>query len=123
MEYTNAQMAEMIGTLEKHLPRRDVIGYAAARNTRVLSTAAREFLERREELMAEYGEIELDENGNPTGRISIAFDSPNFKPFSDVIAAISDITTDVDILRVKYEQVIGQLTGTEILELEWMLED
>lgn len=123
MKYTNAQMAEMIGSLEKYLDRTDMVGYAAARNTRALMDEAKEFVDRRNQLVSEYGEMVLDEDGNPTGKVTLALDSPNFKAFADAIEGWASIEHEPRIFKVKYDQVIGKLSGTEILELEWMLED
>ena len=43
-EYSNAQMEQMLIALEPLLDRRDIVGYAAARNTRVLRAEALEYL-------------------------------------------------------------------------------
>lgn len=123
MKYTNAEMAAMIVSLEKHLDRTDIIGYAAARNTRILMNEAREFLERRDQLIFEYGEHELDEDGNQTGQVSLSVGSPNFKAFSDAMEGWASIEHEPKLFLVPYSEVIGKLSGSEILDIDWMFEE
>ena len=105
-------------SLQPILPHRDKIGYAAARNTRILRDALTEFLAFKNELIRKYGQ--LDE---ATGDISIFAGTPNFDKFKEEFSAYADIEQEVDIMPVKYEDVIGLLNGEEILEIDWMLED
>lgn len=123
MKYTNAEMDQMLTALEPMLERRDVIGYAAARNSRILRTELTEYLDVRDELVKKYGENDVDEDGNPTGQISIEFDSPNFGKFMDEFERYSSISHEPDIYKLKYDEAIGKLSGSELLSIDWMFED
>ena len=123
MRYTNLEMEQMLKNLEPILERRDVIGYAAARNSRILSTELTEYHKLRDELVAKYGENDVDEDGNPTGQISLAIESPNFKQFADELTRYASISHEPEIFKLKFEEAIGQLSGTELLSVEWMFED
>ena len=123
MRYTNQQMESMVDALQPMLERRDVIGYAAARNSRILRTELTEYYGVRDELVEKYGEEETDEDGNATGHVSLSFESPNFPKFVEEIGRYSTISHEPEIYMLKYDDVIGKLTGAEILSIDWMLED
>ena len=119
----NLEMEKRLLSLEKFLDRRDKVGYAAARNTRILKNSAQEYLTRRDELIFEYGEPELDAEGNQTGRKYLEMGSENYKKYEEAIAEYASIEHMVDIFTIPFESVEGVLTGAEILELDWMLEE
>lgn len=106
--------------LRPFLPHRDKIGYIAARNTRIIKDALTEFLNFKEELIQKYGEVDKDENGHELNTISVQPSSPNFKKFSEEFDEIKNIEQEVDLMTIPYEEVIGLLSGEEILSLEWM---
>ncbi len=118
---SNARMAEMLHQLRPLLPRRDKLGYASARNYRILSDSLTEYEVFRRELIEKYGEPGTDENGAPT--FSIQIGSPNFKLFCDELAPFSKTEHEVELMTVKYDEAIGNLSGEEILGVDWMLED
>ena len=122
-KFRNRQMAEMAEALEKHLDRRDVIGYAAARNTRLLREELTEYSEKIRELVNEHGVPDLDDGGAPTGSVSLPFGSDGFKRFMEAIAPFADIEHEPPIFKVKYSEAIGALSGKELLEIDWMFED
>lgn len=113
----------MLEQLKPLLPMRNKIGYVAARNTRKLADVLTEYLSFKNQLIQKYGEPDKDSDGKELSTISIKFDSPNFKEFDNEFSEIKDIQHDVDIMTLKYDEVIGFLNGNEILTLEWMLED
>lgn len=123
MKYTNQEMDAMLTALDKFLERRDVIGYAAARNARILRSELTEFFKLRDELVMKYGEADTDEEGRPTGQVSLSMDSPDFPKFMDELSRFATITHEPELFRIKFEQAIGQLSGSELLEVEWMFED
>lgn len=123
MKYTNQEMDAMLASLEKFLERKDVIGYAAARNARILRNELTEYTKVRDELVMKYGEADTDEQGNPTGQVSLSVTSPDFPKFADEIGRFATITHEPELFRIKFEQAIGQLSGSELLEVEWMFED
>lgn len=123
MKYKNIQMEMMLNALKPILPHRDKIGYVAARNTRILNDTLTEYFTFKQDLIRKYGEPDKDENGNELGTITIKQDSPNFEEFTKEFDKIKDIEHDVDLMTVKYDEIIGILNGEEILKLEWMFED
>ncbi len=123
MKISNIRMDGYIDSLAPFLDRRDKIGYAAARNTRRLQEASMEYSKLREDLINKYGEPEIDKDGNETGRYMLEVRSENFKKFQNEIEEIAKIEHDVQIFKLPYDYVIEKLTGSEILEIDWMLED
>lgn len=122
MELTNLEMERMMAQLEPYLGRTDKIGYAAARNTRILRGEAMEYIERKRELMLEFGEVKTDEDGNPTGMVGIDFGTPAFEKFSEAIAEWASISHEPDIYTLPAEEAVGKISGTEMLNLEWLFE-
>ena len=114
----NLELESMMISLQPILPHRDKVGYVAARNTRILRDALTEFLAFKTELVHKYGE-----ENHKTRTISILRENPNFDKFQEEFSKYADIEQEVDIMTIKYEEVIGLLNGEEILALEWMLED
>ena len=123
MKFTNYEMEQMVGALAKHMERKDVVGYAAARNTRILQTELSEYMGVRNELVMKYGEMDVDEQGNPTGSVSLSPTSENFGKFVEEIERFASLTHQPDIFKIPVEEVVGKLSGTEILEIDWMLEE
>ena len=123
VKYKNVEMEQMMASLEPLLERTDKIGYAAARNTRILRTCANEYLERREQLIAKYGVPKLYDDGNPTGFSQIRIGSEEFNAYVAEIEEWALIEHEPSIFKLKYEEVINKLSGTQILAIDWMLED
>lgn len=121
--YKNIEMEQMINSLEPLLDHTDIIGYAAARNTRILTNEIQEYIARREELVTKYGEELLDENGNPTGQIQLRFDSPKFKDYSDEILEWAEIEHEPPLYKIPSEKCMGLISGRQMLDIQWMLED
>jgi hypothetical protein len=123
MKFKNIEIEQMIAKLKPLLPHRDRIGYIAARNTRILSDALTEYFEFKNRLIEKYGEKDKDADGNELQTVSLKFDSPNFKEFQKEFNPIADVEQDIQIMTLKYNDIIGLISGTEILELSWMFED
>lgn len=123
MKLSNHEMERRLMSLEQVLDRTDVIGYAAARNTRILREACGEYRQMRDKLVCELGEPDTDEDGNETGLSRISFSSPNFAEFVDRIGGIAEIESDVEVFRISIDEAIGKLSGTQLLELDWMFEE
>ena len=117
----NIQMAGMLGSLNPLLSRRDKIGYIAARNYRILTESLTEYETFRNSLIEKYGEEITDENGHVT--VGIRVDSPNFKTFCDEMAPFNEMEHEVELMIGKYADVIGCLSGEELLAVDWMFED
>lgn len=117
MSYSNAQLERMAGVLEKHLSRTDLIGYAAARNTRIIGDEILDYEQLKDRLIMRYGE----ESGD--GSYSIKPGSEGFAKFLAEIKEWAEAESDPAFYKIPSKEVIGKLSGTEILEIDWMLED
>lgn len=122
-EYTNEQMAGMISDLEPLLGRTDAIGYAAARNTRILRNECVEYMEMRDRLINKYGTEQLDESGNPTGRVELRFNTPEFRQFKQEIETYEQMRHKPKLFKLKFEEAKGKISGAELLACDWMFED
>lgn len=121
--FSNAEIKEKIISLQPLLSLRDIIGYAAARNTRVLSNAITEYEQFEREAILKYGTPDLDSDGNPIGTTSISQYSESFEKFAKEIDPLRSIEQELPIMVVDYEKVIGTLSGEEILVADWMFQD
>ena len=119
----NAVMVDMLMQLKPLLSRRDKIGYAAARNHRRLAECLTEYERFRNSLIEKYGEHEKDENGNELPSISLSSTSPNFKIFLSELTPYNEMEHEVELMELPYSEVIGSLSGEEILAIDWMLVD
>lgn len=117
----NSVTLERLHSLKPFLSRRDKIGYVAARNYRFLSNSITEFETIRLSLIEKYGVEGKDERGAPT--YTLKMDSPNFKDFCDELAPFNEMEHEVELMTAKYDEVAGNLSGEEILAIDWMLED
>ena len=75
----------------------------------------------RRDRIEKYGEEGKDERGQPT--FVLKMESPNFKTFCDELAPFNKMTHEVELMTAKYSEAEGNLTGEEILAIDWMLED
>ena len=89
--------------------------------TRFLSNSLVEYETIRLSLIEKYGEEGKDERGQPT--FVLKMESPNFKTFCDELAPFNEMTHEVELMTAKYSEAEGNLTGEEILAIDWMLED
>lgn len=117
----NAEMAAMLNQLRPLLSHRDKIGYVAARNYRILGECLTEYEAFRNNLIEKYGEEIKGERGQTA--IGIKVDSPNFQKFCDEMAPFNEMEHEVELMAAKYTDAIGNLSGEEILGIDWMLED
>lgn len=120
--YKNIDMENMLNSLSSLLDRTDIIGYAAARNTRILQTEAQEYLAIREKLIAKYGHPRMDENGNETGVYMLEFGTSEFADYESEIISVAEIEHFPQLFKIPASEVIGKLSGTQILAIEWMLD-
>lgn len=122
-KFTNAEMDNMIRHLRPLLAHKGKVGYAAARNTRMLNNAIVEYIERRNALIRKYGDSVKDENGKVQPPTGISVNSPNFDKFYEELEPFAIIEHEVDIMKIKYDEAMDVLTGEEMLNVEWMLEE
>lgn len=112
-----------IQKMEDFLSRTDIIGYACAVNTAKFKTVLEPFMQLRDNLVAQYGTDEKDENGKLTGRFVIPMDTPEFNKFKEEIDKLGNIEHDVDIYKISPDIVVDNLSGEDILSIIWMLDD
>lgn len=109
--------------MEPVLKQRNKVGYVAARNTRLLKDTLTEYLHIKEELIHKYGEKDEAPDGMPSPHVSVKLGTENFKNFMEEFSTIKDIEHEISLMTLKYDEVIGVLSGEEILKLDWMLEE
>lgn len=117
----NVVMSDMLRQLRLILSQRNLIGYIAARNYRILSDNLIEYEKFKNDLINKYGEVDTDEFGNPI--VSIKIGSERFQEFSKELEPLNNVEHEVDLMMAKYEDAIGILSGEEILNIDWMFED
>lgn len=120
---TNNDMEAKIESLSTLLDRDDVIGYVAARNTRRLQDASFEYAKIKIDLLNKYGKEVLDDNNNPTGRITLSSSDPHYDEVVTKLEQTANIEHVVKIFVLPYEEVKNKLTGREILQIDWMLDE
>lgn len=108
--------------LRSFLDRNDIIGYACARNVRLLTDACKEYILLKNRMVQEYGSAVLDKDGKETGEFYIDQHNDNFKYVFDRLDECGNIEHEVSIFVLTYDEIIQKLTGNEILQLDWMLE-
>lgn len=119
--YTNDQMLAMLESLDPVLDRTDLVGYVAARNARVLQDCAGEYIARIGALMEEYGRPETDGEGRPTGRVIVPYDDERFAEFDAKRREWAGIAHRPNLHILPIGEALGNLSGRQMLELDWML--
>lgn len=121
-KFSNSIMENHSIVLRNFLDRNDIIGYACARNLRLLSNACQEYVSLKNKLVQEYGTASLDDNGNATGEYYIDPNNDKYSYVADKLNESGNIEHEVTIFVLSYDEIIQKLTGNEILQLDWMLE-
>lgn len=116
MKLKNIQLETMMNSLAPLLQRRDKIGYIAARNYRLINSTLTEFFIFKNDLFKKYGEENKEDN-----TIFISPESIHFNEFIDELNTIAEIEHEVDFMTIPYNDVVGLLSGEEILDVDWML--
>lgn len=119
---TNEQAGEMITLMSPYLERRDLIGYAAAYNTRILMQASQEYIDLHETLLEKYGREQLGPNGEHTNKYLLTPNDPNYEKFLAETSEWGNVKHEVDLVTVPAEKAIGELSGREILSVQWMFD-
>lgn len=118
--YSNFEMDGMRSSLQPLLEMRNVCGYAAARNYRILSDELTEYDQRKREIMLEIGEREVVD-GKETGRLYV----PNERvgEYLERMKSYGEVRHSPQLMRVKWDDVVGVLSGNEMLTVQWMFEE
>lgn len=122
MKMTNKEMEltlnslNMIITSDLELP--SMVTLAMARNFRKLKEEAKEYLEKRQELITKYGK-KLDD-----GRVGIeATDKEAISKFDAEIGPLDSMEFDIDIYKIPISEFRGRMDDKGILfALEFMIE-
>lgn len=115
MILTNAQMYDSLQVLA-HAEERGVLGFAIARNRRKLGEELREFMAKRDELLAEHG----TEDGPGTYKLT----PEAAQAFSTAIRPYAEMTADVAVYQITAEEFCrGGLTSSQMLILDWMVKE
>lgn len=115
MTFTNEQMFNCLVVLSG-LNETGMLGYAIARNRRKLETESKEFAEKRDELLKEFG-TEVN-----NGQFQLV--GENLIKYAEALKPFSELTAEVDIMRVSQEVFCsGSLTSSQMYALDWMVED
>lgn len=116
MRKTNIELDQMLYEMRPLLDRKGLIGMAAARNTRVIAEAIQEYASVKVDLIRKYG----DDDGD--GGVGVAPGSAGFDDFMAELDPYAQMSHEVDLMRVPVERVMDDMTGAEMLALDWMLE-
>ena len=115
MKLTNAQMFDSLLVLNQ-VEEKGVLGFAIAQNRRKLSEELKEYSQKRDELLKEYGTDEGD------GRFTIT--TEKVPAFSMALRPFAEMTTDVAVRQVSEEDFCsGSLTSSQMMVLEWMVKE
>lgn len=117
----NLEMVNMVRQLQPLLSHKDLFGYVAARNTRILNEQLTEYTRVNREMLERFGTERLGENG--VTELVVEVNTPAFKQFCEALEPFAGIEHEVELMTMKYEDTINCLSGEEILALEWMLEE
>lgn len=115
MILTNAQMFDSLLVLNQ-AEEKGVLGFAIAQNRRKLAEELKEYANKRDELLQEYGTDE----GEGKYRIT----PENVSAFSAALRPFAEMTADVNVRQVSEEDFCsGSLTSSQMLMLEWMVKE
>lgn len=112
----------MLGGLSEVLKYNGKVGYAAARNTRMIQDALTEYDEVERKLILKYGKKEKDENGQETGGARLNITDPEFEEFLKELEPFMEIEHEVNLMQIDAAEV-EKLTGEEILKIDWMIKE
>ncbi len=121
MKIRNDDMVSMSEACERNLDDCGILGYACARNLRILTMASLEYSNIRDKLVRHYGSPDYDENGNETG-YTITPQSENWDALVKELSEFASIEHEVDLYKVDAEKLVGAASGRTLIELSWMLD-
>lgn len=116
IKMTNNEAFESLTALAK-VTEKGKLGYAIAKNRRKLKDELKEYNEKRDELLKEYGRP-----GKKPGIFE--FTEENARKFQNAIAEYDSIECEVNIMTVPEDVFIsGTLTSQQMYDLDWMVEE
>lgn len=115
MRLTNAQMFDSLAVLSQ-AEEKGVLGFAIAQNRRRIADELKEYLAKRDELLAEYG---VDAGA---GRYTLTPEAA--QKFNEALKPYAEMTADVAVRQVTAEEFCsGNLTSSQMYALEWMAKE
>lgn len=115
MILTNTQMFNSLIVLSR-LEEKGMLGYAIARNRKRLNDECKEYNEKREELLKEFG----SDIGN--GQYQVKPDKVD--AFLEALKPYSELEVDVAVMTVSQDVFCsGNLTSSQMFALDWMVEE
>lgn len=121
MKYSNRQLEAMAKSLGPVLKSRSLVGYKAAVNMRAIMNALADYTDYKDSLVREYGTEIKDDDGNVKD-FAVTPSCDGFQDFLHKLNEVSDVEHDVQIMAAAPDDVIGVLSGEEIIAIDWMME-
>lgn len=115
MKLTNAQIFESIPVLAQ-AEEKGMLGFAIARNRRVLSGEVQEYARKRDELLEQYGTREEDGRFTLTAEAAETFYKA-LEPYTQMEAEVAATQVDPEVF------CGGQLTSAQMYTLNWMVKE
>lgn len=116
MRKMNFELDNMLQTLYPLLEHRGVLGMVAARNARAIAEALKEYSMEKNDLIKRFGHETED-------GFSVSPDDEGFADFIEALTPYGDIEQEVSLMTIPIEKAMDELTGTEMLALDWMFEE
>ena len=115
MRLTNAQMFESLAVLSQ-VEEEGILGFAIAQNRRRIADELKEYLAKRDELLAEHGE------DAGAGKYTLTPEAA--KAFTEALKPYADMTADVAVRQVSVDDFCGgSLTSSQMYVLDWMVKE
>lgn len=121
MKYSNKQLEAMAQSLGPVLKSRSLVGYKAAVNMRTIMNALADYTAYKDSLIREYGAEIKDDDGNVKD-FAVTPSCEGFQDFLRKLSEVSEVEHDVRIMTAIPDDVIGVLSGEEIMAIDWMME-
>lgn len=121
MRYTNQQLEAMANSLDPVLKSRTLVGYKAAVNMRAIMDALAAYMEFKDGLIREYGTEIKDDSGRVVN-FAVTPECDGYKVFLQRLGEVSEIEHEVEVMMAHPDDVIGVLSGEEIMAIDWMME-
>lgn len=113
MIMNNKQMFESLMILSQ-VEEKGMLGYAIARNRQKLLVEVQDYSQKRDELLAEYGE--------DVGEGKFQLQAENAVKFYEALKPYSELTVDVQIMQISPDVFCsGNLTSSQMFALNWMV--
>lgn len=117
MEYTYAQLDAWMSNLAACTNATGKVGFAIARNYRRIRDAIQEYIDKKDEIIVKYGEMQS--NGS-----YIITDADKLKDAEAELNEYSSIKVECDFVKIPDEAFENtDLTAAQMLALEFMMED